>query len=139
MRPESHLAAAENKWKVLDRGILDHMAERFHWSRSSLEYVDEQTATWFQEVFGKWLDKQLVSQIEFVHKLGEIVLMAAKHETTVFVGRGARLILPRQLDLAVRIIAPKKMRIQRISELRQCSRQKAENFIDATDEGQPFC
>src|SRR5262249_13546613 len=55
------LVAAENHWKVLDRGILDEMAERFHWSRDSLDYVDERTASWFQEVFGKWLDKQMVS------------------------------------------------------------------------------
>ena len=67
----ANFVAAENNWKVLDRGILDQMAERFNWSRDSLEYVwTRQTASWFQEVFGKWLDAQLVSQIEFVHRLG---------------------------------------------------------------------
>ena len=131
----ANLVAAENNWKVLDRGILDQMAERFNWSRASLEDVDERTASRFQEVFGKWFDAQSVSQIEFVHRLGQIVLMAAQHEITVFVGRGARLILPRDLDLAVRIIAPKKMRIQRIAELRRCNREEAEKFIDYTEEG----
>jgi cytidylate kinase-like protein len=131
----ANLVASERHWKVLDRGILDYMAEEYHWSRRSLEYVDERTASWFQEVFGKWIDAQLVSQAEFVSKLGKIVLMAAQHETTVFVGRGARLFLPRSVCLAVRIIAPKKMRIQRITERRQCNPREAEKFIDDTDEG----
>lgn len=131
----ARLVAAQSNWKVLDRGILDYMAERYHWSRVAVEDVDERTASWFYEVFGKWLDANLVTQTEFVRNLGKIVLMAAQHEPTVFVGRGARYLLPRDRILAVRIIAPKKMRIQRIVERRQCSRQEAEKFIDMTDEG----
>lgn len=129
------LVAAEHHWKVLDRGILEYMAEHYHWSPVALEQVDERTVSWFEEVFIKWLDAQLVTQSEFVSRLGKIVLMAAQHETTVFVGRGARFILPRNVCLAVRIIAPKKMRIQKIIERRQCNRQDAEKFIDETDGG----
>jgi cytidylate kinase len=131
----ARLVAAQSNWKVLDRGILDYMAERYHWSRVAVEDVDERTASWFYEVFGKWLDAHLVTQAEFVRNLGKILLMAAQHEPTVFVGRGARYILPRDRILAVRITAPKKMRIQRIIERRQCNRQEAEKFIDITDEG----
>src|SRR5262245_30557726 len=129
------LVAAQRHWKVLDRGILEYMAEHFHWSPTALESVDERTASWFHEVFIKWLDSQLVTQAEFVSRLGKIVLMAAQHETTVFIGRGARFILPRDRHLAVRIIAPKKMRIQRIIQRRQCKQREAEKFIDEMDEG----
>ena len=122
-------------WKVFDRELLDYMVDHYHWSRVALDYVDERTVSWFHETFGKWLDEQLVSQAEFVHRLGKTVLLAAQHESTVFVGRGAQFILPRELGFAVRVIAPKKHRVQRIMERDQCSRREAEKFVDETDKG----
>lgn len=129
------LVAAKCNWKVLDRELLDFMAEQYHWSRIALELVDERTASWFHEMFGNWLDQQSVSQAEYVSRLGRILLMAAQHESTVFVGRGAQFILPRDVGLSVRIIAPKQLRIKRIIERLECSPGAAEKFIDETDKG----
>src|SRR6516165_860822 len=56
------LVAAERHWKVLDRGIIEYMAEKYHWSPVDIESVDERTASWFHEVFIKWLDSRLVTQ-----------------------------------------------------------------------------
>lgn len=127
--------AAKLGWKVLDRGLLDYMAENYNWSRVALEYVDERTASWFHEMFGKWLDQQLVSQAEYVSRLGRIVLVAAQHESTVFVGRGAQFILPRDRGLSVRVIDMKQRRIKRIVDRLQLSPPAAEKFIDDTDKG----
>jgi cytidylate kinase len=121
--------------KVFDRELLDYMAEKYHLSRISLDFVDEKAASLFHEMFGKWLDKQLVSQAEYVSRLGNIFLLAAQHESTVFVGRGAQFILPRASGVAFRIIAPKKQRIESIMERRQCDYREAEKFIDETDAG----
>jgi cytidylate kinase len=129
------LVATKCGWKILDREILDYMAEHYQWSPIALDYVDERTVSWFHETFGKWLDERLVSQAEYVSRLGRVVLMAAQHESTVFVGRGVQFILPREVGLAVRVIAPKKYRVQRIMVRRQCSRRDAEQFIDETDKG----
>ena len=127
--------AKESGWKVLDRELLDHLAEQYHWSRIALDYVDERTASWFHDTFGKWLDDQVVSQAEYVRRLGSIILLAAQNETNVFVGRGAQFFLPADRGLAVRIIAPKEQRITRVVERRQCSPRDAEKFIDETDKG----
>jgi cytidylate kinase len=67
--------------------------------------------------------------------LGKIVLLAAQHESLVFVGRGTQFILPRDRGLAVRIIAPRNQRIEHIMERRQCNRRDAEKFMDDTDKG----
>jgi cytidylate kinase len=67
--------------------------------------------------------------------LGTVVLLAAQHESTVFVGRGAQFVLPREAGLSVRVIAPRKQRIQRIVERRQCTQQEADKFIDESDNG----
>src|SRR3989304_220344 len=85
--------AAKLGWKILDRELLDYMAEHYQWSPIALEYVDERTASWFHETFGKWLDTQIVSQAEYVHRLGRGVLMAGQHESTGLVGPGAPFML----------------------------------------------
>jgi cytidylate kinase len=122
-------------WKVFDRELLDYMAEHYRWSNVALDYVDEKTASWFHDTLGKMLDQQIVTQAEFVSRLGKIVLLAAQHESNVFVGRGVQFILPRDRGLTVRLIAPKSERVIRVMSQRQCSRQNAEKFVDATDKG----
>jgi cytidylate kinase len=131
----AQLLASQIGWKVFDRELLDYMVEHYHWSRVAIDFVDERRVSWFHETFGKWLDQQLVSQAEFVHRLGKIVMLAAQHESLVFVGRGAHFILPRNRGLAIRIIAPRKQRIECIKERRGCNRHDAENFIDEIDKG----
>ncbi len=127
--------ASKFGWKVFDRELLDYMAEHYHWSNVALDYVDEKTASWFHDTFGKMLDDQIVTQAEYVSRLGKIVLLAAQHESNVFVGRGVQFILPRDRGLTVRIIAPKKQRIKHVMERRNCSQHDAERFIEETDTG----
>jgi Cytidylate kinase-like family len=122
-------------WKAFDRELLDFLCERYQWTRMSLEFVDETTASWFHEMFGKWLDRQLVSQAEFVRGLGRVVLLAAQHESTIFVGRGAQFLLPRESGLAVRFISPLKKRVACVMERKLCDRREGERFIDETDSG----
>ena len=122
-------------WKLLDRELLDYLAEHDHLSRIALDFVDERTVSWFHELFGKWLEEQLVSQAEYVSRLGRLVLLAAQHESTVFVGRGVQFLLPRERGVAVRIIAPQKLRVQNIKVRRHCDERQARMFIDDTDHG----
>jgi cytidylate kinase len=122
-------------WDYIDRELLNFMAEKYHWSRVALDYVDERTASWFHETFGRWLDRKIVSQAEYVSRLGQILLLAAQHKSMVVVGRGAQFILSRELGRAVRIIAPKRQRIKEIMTRLACSHHDAEEFIDETDKG----
>jgi hypothetical protein len=125
--------AAQCGWKVLDRELLDYMAEHDHISRFALDFVDEKVVSWFRETFGRWLDEQLVSQATYVRRLGKIALLAAQHESTVFVGRGVQFVLPRESGVTVRIIAPRKQRVQQIRQKLQCSLHEAEKYVDHTD------
>jgi cytidylate kinase len=133
--PLAAAVAHQCGWKALDHELLDYMAEHDHLSRLALEFVDEKAVSWFHEMFGKWLDEQLVSQAEYVGHLGKLLLLAAQHESTVFVGRGAQYMLPRECGLAVRIIAPLKQRVESVMRRRQCSERDAREFIETTDNG----
>lgn len=131
----ARLVGAKLRWEVLDKELLDFMAERYGLPRDLLEFVDETTSNWLHESFGIWLDRRLVSQDEYVDHLGKIVLMAARHGKVVLVGRGAQFLLPRHGGLAVRIIAPPRYRIEQIMQRRGLSRQKAERFTEESDRG----
>lgn len=122
-------------WKLMDRELLDHLSEHDHLSRLALDFVDERTVSWFHEMFGKWLDVQLIGQAEYVSRLGRLVLLAAQHESLIFVGRGVQFMLPRECGFAIRIIAPLKQRIERVCRLQRCTAGDAEAFIKKTDEG----
>src|SRR5262245_31898591 len=82
------LLAAQRHWKVLDRGIIEYMAEKYHWSPSDLESLDERPASWFHEGFIKWLDSQLVTQQELISRLGTVDQMTAKNTTMVIILEG---------------------------------------------------
>ncbi len=120
-------------WDVLNRELLHYMAEKYHLQPAMLEFVDEHTTSWLIDVFAKWLDGRFVSESEYVKHLGELVLLAAHHGSTVYVGRGAQFFLPRERGVAVQIIAPAKQRIERIMQRRQISREEARKYLEKTD------
>ncbi|MFO0787831.1 MAG: cytidylate kinase-like family protein [Pirellulales bacterium] len=125
--------AAKCGWKVMDRELLDYLAEQENLSRVALEFVDERTVSWFHEMFGKWLEDKLVSQAEYVSRLGKLVLLAAQHESLVFVGRGVQFMLPRERGLAVRLIAPLKYRIRSLMQQNECDEREAKRLAAELD------
>ncbi|MCC6491825.1 MAG: cytidylate kinase-like family protein [Pirellulales bacterium] len=131
----THSVAERLNWKVLDREVVDYIAEQHRWSRVSVESVDERKASWFHDTLGKWLDSKLVSQVEYVRGLGRIVALAAQRGNVVFVGRGAQFLLPKERGLTVRLIAPRKARIHAIVQDEKCDERQAELLLDETDRG----
>jgi cytidylate kinase len=122
-------------WDVLHRELLIYMSQRYKVPTDMLEFVDETTSNWMLEVFGKWLDHRVVTQSEYVVHLGQIVLMAARHANSVFVGRGVQFLLPRDKGLAVQIIAPLSRRVERTMQQRQISREQAQKHVKEADDG----
>lgn len=120
-------------WDVLNREVLDRMAERFHLPRTMLEAVDETTTSWLVEVFGKWISTRVVTETEYVSRLGRVLLLAARHRSTVFVGRGAQFFLPRDRGFVVRIVAPLDQRIARVMDREHLSRDAAQKYLCTRD------
>jgi cytidylate kinase len=127
--------AAELGWELVGKTLLHQMADRYKLPQDMLEFVDEKTSNWLLEVFGKWISDRVVTQSEYVVHLGQLVLLAAQHASTVFVGRGAQFLLPRDKGLAVAIIAPLEQRISRTIQQRSLDRDQAVKYIKEVDEG----
>ncbi|HEY2389035.1 MAG TPA: cytidylate kinase-like family protein [Candidatus Binatia bacterium] len=128
------LVAAALGCECLDRELLTRLAESEHLPRILLEFVDETTSTLVREVFSRWLDARVITQDEFVRRLGHLMLIAAHDGPAVFVGRGAQFILPRDKALAVYVIAPLERRVADAMTRRQLDHQAAEAWVRDTDE-----
>jgi len=122
-------------WEVLDRELLDFMAEHYHLPRNVLEFVDETTANWLHEAFSNLIDRRVISQQTYVKRLGHIVLLAAYHGKVVLVGRGAQFLLPPDRGLTVRILAPEKYRIEQIMQRHGMTSEVARKFIEERERG----
>jgi len=127
-------------WDVLDKELLEVMAERYNMPRDMLDIVDETKANWFYDVLGSFIDARIVSHDSFVFHLERIIYLAALHGNIVFVGRGAQFALPRSSGIAVRIIKPKKMRIEALMERKDIGHAEAAKLVDELDKHRrEFC
>ncbi len=124
--PIARLVAEQLGWDVLDKEILDFMAERFGVPRGMLEFVDETKANWVHDVLSSWFDTKVVSHEKFVVYLERLVFLASMYGHVVFVGRGAQYILPRTSGISVRLVAPLEWRIQRRMDRHDMSRNQAQ-------------
>lgn len=122
-------------WELLDRELLDFMAEKYKVPRDMLDFVDETAANWLYDIFGSWLDQRIVTQEAFVAYLGKIVMLAACDGHKVFVGRGAHYFLDRDTRLAIRIVAPLPFRVAHVMKEQRRSRADAERWILEMDQG----
>jgi cytidylate kinase len=122
-------------WEMLHREILDDMAERYKLPRDMLDFVDEKTSNWLLECFGKWISQRTVTQSEYLVHLGQMVLMAAQHASTIFVGRGARFLLPADGGLAIFLVAPLAMRTAHVRQRFEYSAAEADKYVRETDAG----
>jgi cytidylate kinase len=120
-------------WEVLDRELVECMAERYHISPAVLEVVEETTTNWLTEILGSVFDPNYVSQQQYVIRLSRMILMAAHKGRVIFVGRGAGFLLPREQGLAVRLVAGYNYRVQQIMERRHLSREDAQKYVAKTD------
>ncbi len=102
-------------WSVLDKELVDGLADRLRVDSGVLRLQDETRSNWFEDTLLNLLDSKLVLQSSYVELVGRIVLLAAYRGSVVVVGRGANLMLLRQGGLRVRIVAPRAWRIDHLA------------------------
>lgn len=122
-------------WEVLDKGLLDRVAQGARLPRAMLDLVDETQSNWAYDVFGSWLDRRIVPHEKYMVHAARAVLAAARRGNVVLVGRGCQFLLPPGHGLAVRVIASEKYRVRRVMEKFNLSESQARQFIATLDRG----
>ncbi len=134
----SEIAQAAGKalgFDVLDRELLDRVAERYHLSRPMLKLVDETRSNWIHDVLGTWMDRNVVTSEKYLVHLAHVVLAAVREKKLVLVGRGAQFLLPREKGLAVRIVASLEYRTEQVMRREQLGKADARRLIEELDAG----
>lgn len=131
----ANLVGQKLGWEVLDKNLLDRVADQSRVSRPMLDLVDETAANWAHDILGTWLDRRLVPHEKYVVYLSRVVMAAARRGNVVLVGRGAQFMLPRGHGLAVRIVASEKYRVQHVMSQFHMTEGAARHFITQTDRG----
>jgi cytidylate kinase len=133
-----HIAALVGRelgWEVLDKCLLDRVAERYRLSRQMLEIVDETQSNWAYDLLGQWLDPKIIPHEKYFVLLSRVILATARRGNVVLVGRGATFLLPRDEGLAVRIVASEKYRIEKLMARHEVDAAQARAMMVELDRG----
>ena len=122
-------------WNVMDRDALHKLLQKHSLSMGTFDDLDEKRTNWILEVFGKWVDGQIMTQMEFVARLRKVLNLTVRHGSYIFVGRGARFLLPQDSGVSVRIVAPLEKRVQWAMQAQHLTKQEARRWVEQQDQG----
>jgi cytidylate kinase len=130
------LLAEKIYYRVVDRELLEHIAQDKDLSKKTVEFFDERYPGKMSELASMLFGEKSFILSDYVKNLISAVFTFANMGSSIFVGRGAHLILPRDRVLAVRIICSPKFRIERLSKLLDVEETEAEKLLHHIDQEQ---
>ena len=130
------LLAEKIYYRVVDRELLEHIAKDKDLSKKTVEFFDERYPGKMSELASMLFGEKSFIMGDYVKNLISAVLTFANMGSSIFVGRGAHLILPRDRVLAVRIICSDKYRIERLADILYVEENEAEKLLHQIDQEQ---
>jgi cytidylate kinase len=130
------LLAEKIYYRVVDRELLEHMAKDKDLSKKTIEFFDERYPGKMSELASMLFGEKSFIMSEYVKNLVSAVFTFANMGSSIFVGRGAHLILPRDRVLAVRIICSNEYRIARLADIFDVEETEAEKLLHKIDQEQ---
>jgi cytidylate kinase len=103
-------------WKLYDHEILEVIAQRMEVTADQVLALDELSPGLVQDWLLPLREEHYAPQEAYLDHLAKLITAIGQAGCSVIVGRGANFLLPRDEILAVRIIAPLKVRAQRLAE-----------------------
>lgn len=129
----AHEIANRLDWDLIDRTVIDFMADHYGTPRDLVEFVDERNVGWLEEFLASWVGRMDLNQAAYVHRLRRLMILAAARGNQVIVGRGAQFILPRESGFAVRVLASRAQRIEAMAQRLNKKPVDAEAAMDELD------
>ncbi len=122
--------------RVVDREILEQIASNNKLGEKTVDSFDERYPGIMQEFSSLLFGEKSFTLGDYLRYLTGAAYALADAEPTLFVGRAAHLILPRDRVLAVRFIASRSFRARRIAKIMDVEASIAEKEIDRVDKEQ---
>jgi cytidylate kinase len=130
------LLAEKINYRVVDRELLDHIAKDKQISKKTIEFFDERYPGKMSELASMLFGEKSFILSDYIRNFVGAVFTFADMGSTIFVGRGIHLILPRDRVLAVRIICSIEYRINRLANILDVEENEAEKLIAQIDKEQ---
>jgi len=122
--------------RVADRLIVEDIAANRELSEKTIGFFDERYPGKIAELGVFLFGEKSFVMSNYVRALFGSIYALADDEPTIFVGRGAHLVLPRERVLAVRLICSKSHRVTRVAKMLRITYLEAEKKLDETDKEQ---
>ncbi len=103
-------------WKVYDHELLDAIANGMEVSIDEARTYDELAPSLIQDWLLPLREEHYAPQEAYLDHLAKLVQTIGRAGESIIVGRGAAWLLPRSETLSIRLIAPLKIRAQRLAE-----------------------
>ncbi len=123
-------------YRVFDRELIEHVAADRDLSEKTASLFDERYPGKITEFMNFLVGEKSFVTSDYLRTLHRVVYSAAGLGPTLFVGRGAHLILPRDRVLAVRFIASPEYRVRRLTGLLGVDPEEAGKLIAEMDKEQ---
>lgn len=130
------ILAKKIDFRVVDREILEHMAAEANLTQKTVSFFDERYPGKMSELMAMLTKEKSFIKSDYARQLAKSVLALANLEPTIFVGRGAHLILPRERVLAVRFICSMEFRVKRLAKELGMEYHQAETRLKEIDKEQ---
>jgi hypothetical protein len=130
------ILAARIGWRVADRLILEAMAGSSEVTHKTLEFFDERYPGGVSALAVLMFGEKSFTMGDYLRNLASVIYALATSEPTVFVGRGAHLLMPRDRVLAVHLVGSREFRARRIAGIMDISIEAADQKIDDFDREQ---
>ncbi|MBW2623829.1 MAG: cytidylate kinase-like family protein [Deltaproteobacteria bacterium] len=132
----ARMVADKADYNVVDRELLNYIASQVHLNEKTVALFDERYPGKLQEFLALTFGEKAFIESDYVKYLFRAVFAFANLQPTIFVGRGAHFILPRDKVLAVRIIGSKSYRVKRLVQIMEISKKEAGKKVKQSDDEQ---
>ncbi|MBU0995267.1 MAG: cytidylate kinase-like family protein [Proteobacteria bacterium] len=123
-------------YPVMDREILTHIACEANLSEKTVKYFDERYPGMLNEFMKYLFGEKAFIKSDYSRHLFSVVLSLGGTASTIFVGRGTHLILPKNRTLAVRCTCSDEYRSKRLSRMLEVSEKEAAAKLAQIDKEQ---
>ena len=127
------MLAERLEFRVVDREMIEYIAENGKLSEKTVAYYDERYADKIDEFMSFLFREKSFTMSDYTRRLVSAIYAMADDGPTIFVGRGAHLVLPRESVLAIRLIASKSYRIYRLARVLDVSPDLAVMELEELD------
>lgn len=130
------ILSEQTGFKVVDREIIEHMAGTAELQDKTVTFFDERYPGKLKEFAAFLFGEKSFVMHDYVKHLFQTVLSIADVGSTIFVGRGAHLIIPRDRVLSVRLLSSREYRVERLAGILNLEYKDVDHQLDDIDKEQ---